>query len=275
MLTTSSQAPAYLPDRDKLSVVTAALVVALLSGHFIHLPGKTLTLNLPGLVVAVPLTVTSALALLIAALTAAGTDWILSDHPSLKTRTTLAHWLLPALTAWVLEVLLQRLPGGWAWWLTLFLGLAVWFSVLVAEYITVDANDLRYPLAAAVLVGLGFLLFFLLAVAVRAAGWRLLFAAPTLALSAGVVALRTLHLHLAGRWQPVEAVFIAALVLQLAAAAHHLPLSPAAVALFLTGSAYAATVYLGNLLEGEPWSQAIVEPLVVFGLTLLLMPWAW
>jgi len=271
----TSKATAFLPDRDRLSVVTATLVVALLSGYFIHLPGREIVLQWSWLVLPVRITVANLLAVLIAALTVAGTDWVLSDHPSLGERRTVSHWLLPALTAWVLEVLLQHLPLGVLWWSALFLGLALWLLVLIAEYIVIDGSDMRYPLAATGLTGLGFLLFFLLAVTVRSSGWRMLFTAPMLGLAGGVVALRTFNLQLHGVWRPVEAVFMMVIVAQLAAAFHNLPIPPVAFGLILTASAYAATVYLGHLMEEQPPLQALWEPVVAFVLLMLLLPWAW
>ncbi len=267
--------PAHFPDRDKLSVATAAMAIAMLSGHFVHLPAWQTTLRLPGFVLPLRIGMPGVMALLIAALTIAGVDWILGDHPALANRSTLPHWLLPALTAWVLEVLLQHLPGGVAWWSALFGGIALWFLVMLAEYIVVDGEDLRYPLAATGLTALGFLLFFMLAVAVRASGLRLFFAAPMLGLAAGTVALRAFNLQLHGLWKPVEAIFILAIATQLAAAVHYLPIPAAAYGLMLTAATYAATVYIGNLLEEEPPSQAVVEPLVVLALLLLLLPLAW
>jgi len=271
----TSKATAFLPDRDRLSVVTATLAVALLSGYFIHLPGREIVLRLSWLVLPVRITVANLLAVLIAALTVAGTDWILSDHPSLEGRWTAAHWILPALTAWVVEVLLQHMPLGLAWWGTLFLGLALWLLVLVAEYIVIDGSDARYPLAATGLTGLGFLSFFLLAVAVRSSGLRLFFAAPMLGLAGGMVALRTFNLQLHGVWRPVEAVFLTVIVAQLTAAWHYLPIPPVAFSLMLTAVAYAATVYLGHLLEDQSPMQALWEPLTAFVLLMLLLPWAW
>ena len=273
---TADTSQTHFPDGDRLSVVTAMLAVALLSGYFIHLPGEEeILLQFSWLVLPIHITVANTLAVLIAALTVAGTDWVLSDHPSLGKRSTAPSWLLPALTAWVLEVLLQHLPLGAMWWVTLFGGLAIWLAVLVAEYIVVDGEDARYPLAAAVLNGLGFLLFFLLVVAVRSSGLRLFFTAPMLGLAAGIVALRTLNLQLHGLWRPVETVFVMAIVTQFAAALHYLPIPPVAFGLILTAITYASTVFLGRLLEDLPPAQALWEPLAALGLLLLLLPWAW
>ncbi len=275
MTPSPAKAPAFLPNRDRLSVVTATLVVALLSGYFIHLPGREIVLQVSWLVLPVRITVANVLAVLIAALTVAGTDWVLSDHPSLGGRWTVSHWLLPALTAWVLEVLLQHLPLGGVWWGALFLGLVLWLLVLVAEYIVIDGDDARYPLAATGLTGLGFLLFFLLAVTVRSSGLRLFFTSPMLGLAGGMVALRTFNLQLHGVWRPVEAVFLVVIVAQLTAAFHNIPMPPVAFGLVLTAAAYASTVYLVRLMEEQSPLQALWEPLTAFVLMLLLLPWAW
>ncbi len=258
-----------------MSVFSAALVMALLEGRMVHLPPLEWHSAVLGLNLHFRLSIPDVLALLIAALTAAGTDWIMRDHPSLKGRSTFTHWILPALTAWVLEILLQHLPLGFLWWAVLFAGLALWFLVIVAEYIAIDSADLRYPVAAAGLNGLGFLMFFLMAVGVRSVPWRLFFAAPTLGLVAGFVALRAFHLRFSGGWLPVESAFVAAIALQLAAAFYYIVPSPVAFGVVLAGASYASTVYLGNVLEEQVFPQSVVEPLIVVASALLLLPWAW
>jgi len=265
----------YLPSREKMSVFSAALVMTLLEGRLVHLPTLGWNFTFLGIKVGLRLSVPGVLALVIAALTAAGTDWVMSDHPSRRGRSTATHWILPALTIWVLEVLLQHLPLGWLWWVVLFVGIGLWFLVIVAEYIVIDSNDLRYPIASAGLNGLGFLIFFLMAVGVKAVPWRLFFAAPTFGITAGLVALRAFHLRFPERWLPIEATFIAAIAAQLAAAIYYLPLSSLAFGLVLVGTAYAATVYLGNVIEEQAFPQSVTEPAVVLALTLLLLPWAW
>ena len=55
-------------------------------------------------------------ALLIAALTASGADWLLRSHPYLGRQNTLEYWLLPALTAGVISLPLFQLPLSLVWW---------------------------------------------------------------------------------------------------------------------------------------------------------------
>jgi len=115
--------------------------------------------QLPGLYLSVPVNVQILVAFVVAALTAIGADWLLRDHPALRRRRTLEHWLLPALTAWVIGMPLFQLPLSPLWCGGFALGGALLILVLVAEYIVVDSEDARQAPAAAVLTAVSFALF--------------------------------------------------------------------------------------------------------------------
>jgi len=76
----------------------------------------------------------------------------------------------------------------------------------------------------------------------------------------------------ARRRQPVqahlllEAGLVAWITIEIAAALHYSPVSPISFGLALLGPAYTLTNLLGNLAEGEPLRQAVLEPLVVLAL---------
>jgi hypothetical protein len=140
--------------------------------------------------------------------------------------------------------------------------------VLVAEYIVVDSEDIRQPVAAGGLTVLSFALYLILAITLRIAGLRAFLLVPGLGLSIGLVSLRTLHLRLHGRWAFTPAVVIALLTMQIAAALHYLPITPVTYGLLLLGPAYALTSLLANLAEDEPLRQALVEPVLVLAIVL-------
>jgi hypothetical protein len=117
------------------------------------------------------------------------------------------------------------------------------------------------------LTAVSFALYLVLAAALRFAGSRLFFLLLALTLAVSLVSLRTLQLRY-GQWAFIEAGVIALVTAQLASALHYWPLSPVSFGLILLGPAYALTSFLGNLAEGEPVRQAIVEPLA-----LLLLVW--
>ena len=258
-----------LPDANRLSVLAATILLAYALARFIDLPARDLAIQLPGVYLSVEINVRTFVALLVAGLTASGADWLLRDHPAIDVQTapgrpkTLEHWLLPALTAWVIGLPLFQLPLGPLWWGGFALGGGLLMLVLVAEYIVVDPDDGRQAPAAAALTAVSFALYMALAVALRFAGIRLFEILPALALTAGLVSLRTLHLRLHGRWAFIQAAVIVLITGQLVAALHYWPITPVPYGLALLGPAYALTSLIGSLEEGESLRQAMVEPALV------------
>jgi hypothetical protein len=261
----------YLPDPTRLSVLTAAVLLAfaltrvITTPHFdLHLPFADLsfTFNLNTLIV-----------LLAAGLTAAGVDWLLQTHPSLEKGETREHWLLPTLTVLVSGIALYTLPPTAIWWLGFALGAVILLVVFFAEFVAVDPTDLRYPLATAILTVLAFVIFLILAMALKASNVRLVLSAPALFVGGGLAALRTMHLRLNERWEYSLAVGIAIVTAQLGAALHYMPLTPVRFGLALLGPVYALTTLAVSLAEGRGFRRAFVEPLVMLVVLSGLMIW--
>ncbi len=252
-----------LPNADRLSVLAATILLAYALARFIDLPSRDLYIQLPGLFIVIPLNVRLLISLLIASLTASGADWLLRDHPACPRGSTFQHWILPALTAWVIGFPLYQLPIGPIWWSVFAIGGGLLLLVLVAEYIAIDPTDARYALAASGLTAVSFTLFLTLAISLRSSGARLFWTLPALILAAGLVSLRALHIRLQGQWRPFEVGAILLIVGQLSAALHYWPLTPVSYGLALLGPAYALNSLVGSLVEGEPVRRAIIEPGVV------------
>jgi hypothetical protein len=263
----------YLPDANRLSVLAATIFLAYALSRYINLPERQLALQLPGIYLAVQIDVHMLVALLVAGLTATGTNWLLRDHPAIGKRHPLEHLLLPTLTAWVIALPLFQLPSGALWWITFSLGGVVLILVLLAEYIAVDPEDVRHAPAAAGLTAVAFALYLVLAATLRYAGLRLFLILPTLTLAVSLVSLRSLRLRLSGQWSLVQVIVITLISAQLAAALHYWPLSPVSYGLALLGPAYALTSLLGDLAEGETLRSAAIEPLVVLILVWLSAFW--
>jgi hypothetical protein len=190
-------------------------------------------------------------------------DWLLREHPAHRRRRAAEHWLLPAITSMAIGLPLFQMPLSPLWWAGFALGGGVILLVLIAEYIVVDAADIRQAPAAAVLTAVSFALYLVLASGLRFANLRLFLLLPALALASALVSWRTLRLRLPDHWPFVEAGMIALVSVQIAAALHYWPLSPVAFGLALLAPTYALTNLLGNLAEGQPLRQAMVEPAVV------------
>lgn len=263
----------YLPDTGNLSVLVATILLSYALGRFIDLPGREISVQLPGIYIELQLNVRTAIALLVAGLTATGAEWLLRQHPLAGQHNTLEHWLLPALTTLVIGVPLFQLPLGIAWWAGFFISGILIMFMLIAEYITIDPSDRRQPAAAAGLTALSFALFLVLAITLRAAGSRLFQTLPALGLAAFLVSVRSLHLRLHGRWAFIQAGMITLCSIQLAAGLHYLPLSPVSYGLTLIGPVYALTSLVADLIQGVQLRQALLEPAIVLFLVLGTALW--
>jgi len=263
------QAPAHrgqLPNLDRLSFLSAVVLLAYALARLVNLPERVFELQLPGIMLAPRLNTSSLVSLTVAALTITGAQWLLQDHPAMRKKSSLEHLLLPGLTAWVIELPLSQLPLNPLWWVGFALGGGLIILVLVAEYIAVDPDDIRHTFASAILITLSFSLYLVLATALRFSQTRLFFILPILGLASFLVSLRTLHLRLHGRWGFLQASIVTLVTLQFAAALHYWPATPVVYALALLGPAYSLTSFLANLSEGETLRQSAFEPVFILAL---------
>jgi hypothetical protein len=263
----------YLPDSARVSILTATVLLAFALTRLVSAPPYELTIPLAGLYVSLSFNLNTLIVLLAAGITAAGMDWLLRTHPSLEKGETREHWLLPTLTVLVIGVALYTLPPAAIWWLEFGLGAAILLVVFYAEFVAVDPIDSRYPFATAILTVLAFVIFLILAVALKASNARLFLVAPALFLGGGLVALRTLHLRLNERWESSWAIGIAVVTVQLGAALYYMPLTPVRFGLGLLGPVYALTALAVSLVEGHPLRQAIFEPAIMLTLLCGMMIW--
>jgi Protein of unknown function (DUF5656) len=252
----------YLPDGNRVGVLTAAVLLAYALTRLINVPGFTLTLQLPGFYFAIPLTLTAVMTLIVTGLTATGMNWLLHSHPSLQ-GGAIEHWLLPTLTAFIIGVSLNILSFGTLWWIGLAIGAGILVAVFIAEYVSVDTGAPMYAFASAGLTALSYAILLLLIIALRAAGTRLFLIAPAIFIAAGLVALRTLHLHLSSRWEFPWAIGIALACTQIAAGFHYWPVSPLQFGLFVLGPLYALITLASNLDEDVPLRRAALEPGII------------
>ena len=256
----------YLPDSDRVGVLTSTVLLAFALTHLIRAPEFNLEIQLPGFFLLIPLNLSTAMGLLTAGLTATGMDWLVRGHPSLEGRPTYQWWLLPTLTTFVIGVPLSILPDGMAWWVGFAVTGTFLFFVFVAEYIVVDPGAPYYATSMAGLTAISYTLFFVLAVALRYSSARLYILVPALFLAAFLAGLRILHLRLSGRWEYAWSAGIAFVCIQIASGLHYWPLSPIQFGLMLIGSLYGLTNLAVNLGEDQPARRAVLGPAIIIGL---------
>ena len=263
----------HMPDANRLSVLIAVVLLAYALAHLIETQRYALNLNILGISIAVPLNLTVAATLMAAGLTAAGMDWLLRGHPHFEGENTFQHWILPSLTALVLGVPLYNLPFGPAWWLSFGFGGVLLLLVFLAEYIALDASDVRHPAASAGLVALSYALFLILTTTLSFSANRLVLVVLAVFPAAGMVVLRALHLR-TREWKFAWAIGIAIILTQFAAALHYWPVTPIQYGLLLLGPLYALTELALNLSEDISPRRAGIEAavaLIVFLVAALLL----
>jgi hypothetical protein len=263
-----------MPDPSRLSVLTASVLLAfaltrvLNAQHLFSLPISIWNIKLT-----LAFNLNTVIVLLAAGMTATGMEWLLRSHPALRRGGTSEHWLLPTLTVLVTGIALYTLPNTAIWWLGFGVGAVIFLVAALSEFVVVDPHDARYPGATAILTVLAFVIFLILAVALKAVNARLVMVVPALFLAASLVALRTLHLRLNERWEYAWAMGIGVVAMQLGAALHYLPLSPVRFGLLLLAPLYALTLLAVSLAEGNPFRRAFLEPTIMLALFWGLAAW--
>lgn len=264
------QAGRIFPTRERFSAVMAVILLAYVAARFVQLPQRTLALQIFGIYLPLQFGINTMLAILVAGLTASGADWLLRDHPDLGKRETPSHWLLPAMTAWVLSLLLSNLPFGLQWWGAFGASALLLVAILIAEYNSVSAESRLFQQASLALSALSFGLFLILAISVRGLGLRLFLALPAIALGAFLSGARVNFLRIGQDWHPLQLVGITFIVMQVAAALHYLPISALGYGLILLGLLFSLNSYAAALNSGLQPRQAAREPLVALGVFCLL-----
>lgn len=248
----------------------AVILLAYVAVRFVQVPPLVLNLQLLGVFLPIQLGLNTLLAVLLAGLTAAGADWLLRDHPALGERTTYSHWLLPAMTAWVLALVLSNVPFTASWWLAFLVCALLLLAILLAEYNSVSEESRLYSAVSVALSMLCYILFLMLAISVRGLGLRLFLALPAIGLGAFLAGTRLNLLRSVENWHSLQLVGMTFLVVQLAAVMQYLPLSALGYGLLLLGALFAINNYMANLNSGQAPRAAAREPLVALGVFLLL-----
>jgi hypothetical protein len=258
----------HLPDGNRLSIIIATILLAYALSQFFKFSGFKWNLVLPGVIFPFDINFTFLTSFLVAVLAALGTDWILSTHPHCEAHKTLQYTILPALTAWLIGIPLSTLRMGLQWWVVFALGGGLLLLVIVAEYIAVDFLDLRHTLAVITLTAVSFSLFLILAIVLRAVQARLYILIPALGIMMVLVSLRFLYLRLDGKWYPIWAISISAVICQIAIGLHYWKLFPLTFGLLLLGLAYAINSFVVSLIDSEGKHITWVEPV-------LMLLWIW
>ena len=259
-----------LPNPDQLSIITAVILVGYLMLPYLEIPARQLSFNVLNLDLIFELQFSTLVALLLAALAAVGSSWLIQSHPQFNGQPILLHTVLPALTAWVISIPLSRVAISPQWWGLFILSALLLITVLTAEYISLDLSDERHAFASMGLTALSFALYLFLAIATNGAGLRLSAVATTLSIAIFPITLRTLYFRLNGQWHLEWAIGITVVIAQLAVSLHYLPLSPVLFGIFMLTAAFTLVNLAEAFILGNPLKNVWIETAVIALLLLIL-----
>jgi hypothetical protein len=188
-----------MPNYDRLSILVSLVVLGLALTLIIQLPLRVVQAELFGSPVTIVLSTPLIMAMLLSALTAVGTEYILRAHPqfiqSRMTSYSFPFWILPTLitvaAAWFTPRLLQ---GGILPWLG-GLGVAAILlsAVVLAEYRTISQDDPVYTPARLFLNIVAYLAALILFSVLYGAKLRSALSASSMAVLATILALALLR----------------------------------------------------------------------------------
>lgn len=256
------------PDVNRLSVLAAIILFVLALTPFISLPPQEIDFGFLNIRFNLTFNVHTLVSLLVAAMAAVGSEWLVRSHPNLRNQTTFQHWLLPAFSAWVIDVPLSTIAVGPEWWIIFGFGGLFLVLVFIAEYISVDLSDSFHAPASAALSAVAFAFFLVLAITVRGANLRLYLLLPAMILSAFLVSIRTLYLRLSGKWAIGWSLAITLFIVQITIGLHYLRLSPPAFGIILLGCLYALASTAVAVEEERPMRTAWIEPTAMLAIFL-------
>lgn len=262
-----------LPGSDQLSVLVATIALAYTLARVLALPTRLVETTLLGTSVALLVNGDTVVLLLVAALITSGTDAMLRGHPLWGGTPDVlqlpAHWILPALAAIGVGLLLQQLPVSPAWAVALLLGVLFLTLVLIAEYAQVDPAPAAQRTTR---LALGWLAY---AVGMLHFGW--LRAAPigtgaTVAIAfvvAALLAYRLARLGTAGALPPAASALVTGMIVaECAWVLAYWPVAPAAGAAVLV---IALHVCSGLLREPLPIARSALGGYAAAGAAALLL----
>ncbi len=252
-----------LPNPDRLSILIAVILLAFVLAKFTEISVQSYNLDIAGIHIPLEINIKTLVALIVTGMTAAGSDWLIRNHPNRKNKSTITHWLLPAFTTWVIHVALSTLSISTAWWITFGFGGFLILLVLLGEYILMDPEDIRYPLAEVGLNALAYSLFLVLTVSLKSIDLRLVFILPALTLAAGVVSMRILNIALKKEWPIPEALISVIIISQFTTVFQYMPINIITFGLLLLGLIYSINTFIVNLSEENNIMKAALEPIAV------------
>lgn len=128
-------------DRDRLSVVTGGLLLALALARLLDVPPRSFQVTVFGSPLGLNLSETTILLLIIGGMAASGIESLVRAHPLVRRKggqRTVVYWIVPALLSVALASWLSRITDVGLWILGLIVAAVLIPLALMAEYAAVS-----------------------------------------------------------------------------------------------------------------------------------------
>lgn len=191
-------------DRDRLSVPVALISLIGVLFRFINLPEVSRSLNVLGSPLGIHVNRTVLMIVLVSALVAMGTRYVLAAHPTPPDRLTRPRylsWVLPSLVGGLVAYLLEAAPTTGVWLVSLLGGVLAIGLAMAAEFGSLSIDDPNYARSRLALNVLAYLLAFALFYLIYQTRARSILTASGVTLVAFLVALDLLSVADVGLWR--------------------------------------------------------------------------
>lgn len=262
-------------DRDRLSVLSGALILGLALGRFLEAPVRTVGVEALGSPLGINLSATTLLLLITVGLGATAVESLVRSHPLARQGElghTVMYWIMPAL-----------LMLGLAAWLLAFESVGVWTAgvlacailtplALAAEYANVDPENRDRPVVRWGERALIYVVAFLLFSRIYDVGVRALLSSTAVFAASALLAARYLWLEIgSGRQAFIYGATAAALIALFNWAANYWSLSAMQGGLLLLILFHVLLGLIEQSLAGRFGRQLVVEYGVVLFVGLLVV----
>jgi hypothetical protein len=240
------------------------------------LPSIETELQFLGLLIEIEFRTQSIMLILAAALAAVGTDWLIQAHPQReRTRLAAENWVIPALAALAVGVIVIRVQSGISLWIGLLLSALLLIAIFSAEFIVSYPDDPRYEWVASILTGLALLLLTAAFVTIYTTQLRALFAVPLTFFAGSIVSWRVLKLNLPSSRVWPWAILISSVTSQMAVGLHYWPISALPISLLLGLTHYVcyrlvSVHMMDELKRADFLENTIVASIALIGIFILI-----
>jgi hypothetical protein len=182
----------------------------------VDLPARIYTFNVLNAPVTFEVTNNTLLIALVPALTIAGVDWVLREHPLVHEgalRFLFPFWMAPGVAAIALSVLLTRTDNWSLWIATLVLGIVLIGTLIYAEFMAISTSAAGYANARLTVTALTYVIAFVLFTVIYAQRERSLIAATLTSAIAFTLAIELLEPHVTGLRRTFASSFVIAFLI--------------------------------------------------------------